>query len=93
VVGYGSNCDGTHVTAPDADGMRLAMTLALRDAGCARRHRLRERARHGHRVGDIAESRGHAAVFGARTPVSSTKGHTGHTLGACGALEARSASP
>lgn len=88
VVGYGSSSDGTHVTAPDAEGMRLAMTLALRDAGLrpddvdyVNAHAT------GTEVGDIAESLATAAVFGARTPVSSTKGHTGHTLGACGALE------
>ena len=39
-------------------------------------------------AGDIAESRGSFAVFGERTPVSSLKGHIGHTLGASGALEA-----
>jgi 3-oxoacyl-[acyl-carrier-protein] synthase II len=39
-------------------------------------------------VGDIAESHATLAVFGDRTPVSSLKGHLGHTLGACGALEA-----
>jgi 3-oxoacyl-[acyl-carrier-protein] synthase II len=88
VVGYGSSSDGTHVTAPDAEGMRLAMTLALRDAGM-RADDIDYVNAHatGTDVGDIAESVATAAVFGARTPVSSTKGHTGHTLGACGALE------
>lgn len=39
-------------------------------------------------IGDIAESKAIGEVFGATTRVSSTKGHTGHTLGACGAIEA-----
>ena len=38
--------------------------------------------------GDIAESHATAAIFGANTPISSLKSYTGHTLGACGALEA-----
>jgi 3-oxoacyl-[acyl-carrier-protein] synthase II len=39
-------------------------------------------------VGDVAEAEATRRVFGDAVPVSSTKGHTGHTLGACGALEA-----
>ena len=39
-------------------------------------------------VGDIAESTAVAEVFGGSTPISSLKGHFGHTLGACGAIEA-----
>lgn len=39
-------------------------------------------------VGDVAESIAIAKVFPTATPISSTKGHTGHTLGACGAIEA-----
>jgi 3-oxoacyl-[acyl-carrier-protein] synthase II len=38
--------------------------------------------------GDMAESLATAAVFGATTPISSLKSYFGHTLGACGALEA-----
>ena len=37
--------------------------------------------------GDIAESQATHAVFGDTIPVSTLKGHMGHTLGACGALE------
>ena len=39
-------------------------------------------------VGDVAESLATHAVFGDRVPVSTLKAHLGHTLGACGALEA-----
>jgi len=38
-------------------------------------------------LGDIVESQATFAVLGGDVPVSSTKGHTGHTLGACGAIE------
>ena len=39
-------------------------------------------------LGDIAESHATQLVFGSKTPISSLKSYTGHTLGACGALEA-----
>jgi 3-oxoacyl-[acyl-carrier-protein] synthase II len=39
-------------------------------------------------IGDIAESQATFAIFGDRVPVSSLKGNLGHTLGACGAIEA-----
>ena len=39
-------------------------------------------------VGDIAESQATVRVFGSNTPMSTVKGHMGHTLGAAGALEA-----
>ena len=39
-------------------------------------------------AGDVAESHAMARVYGSETPVSSLKGHLGHSLGACGALEA-----
>lgn len=89
LLGYGCSCDGTHLTAPSPDGMARAMQLALEDAG------LSPDAVdyiNGHAtatdVGDIAESQAVHGVFGSKVPLSSTKGHTGHTLGACGAIEA-----
>src|SRR4029079_211462 len=88
IVGYGTNCDGTHVTNPSRDGMRGAMELALRSAGTTpdtidyvNAHAT------GTVIGDIAESQATFAVFGDRVPVSSLKGNLGHTLGACGGLE------
>jgi 3-oxoacyl-[acyl-carrier-protein] synthase II len=89
LAGYGTNCDGHHVTNPDAEGMRRVMELSLRDAGL-------EPAAIGYvnahgtatEAGDIAESAATAAAIGTRTPISSLKGALGHTLGACGALEA-----
>jgi 3-oxoacyl-[acyl-carrier-protein] synthase II len=89
LLGYGTNCDGTHVTNPSAAGMAGAMRLALRDArlDASRIDYVNAHAT-ATEVGDIAESRATAEVLGANVPVSSTKSFTGHTLGACGAIEA-----
>jgi 3-oxoacyl-[acyl-carrier-protein] synthase II len=88
VIGFGTTCDGQHVTMPSTDGMAAAMRKALGDAGInadevdyINAHATATAA------GDIAESQATMRVFGDRVPISSTKGHTGHTLGACGALE------
>jgi 3-oxoacyl-[acyl-carrier-protein] synthase II len=89
VLGYGTNCDGSHITSPSTEGMAAAMRLALDDAGVApsdigyiNAHATATE------VGDIAESHATLEVMGPRVPISSTKSFTGHTLGACGAIEA-----
>jgi 3-oxoacyl-[acyl-carrier-protein] synthase II len=89
VVGFGTNSDGEHVTQPRVESMSAVMQLALADAqlepaaiGYVNAHGTATA------IGDIAESKAMAAVFGARIPTASLKGHLGHTLGACGALEA-----
>jgi 3-oxoacyl-[acyl-carrier-protein] synthase II len=89
VVGFGTNCDGKHITNPDTMGMRRVIELALADAGLTA-GQIHYVNAHGTatRLGDIAESHATHAVFGGRVPVSTIKGFTGHTLGACGALEA-----
>jgi 3-oxoacyl-[acyl-carrier-protein] synthase II len=89
IVGAASNSDGSHVTRPRQDTMQRVMELALANAGV-------EPARigyvNGHGTstehGDIAETQATAALFGARMPISSQKSYLGHTMGACGALEA-----
>jgi len=89
LVGYGSCADGAHLTNPDVAGMRRALELALDDAGLPAREIGYVNAHAtATDVGDVAESEATHAVLGARVPVSSLKGHFGHTLGACGALEA-----
>ena len=88
VLGYATNSDGAHVTQPTAATMQRVMEMALEDAEidadaigyvCA----------HGTATarGDIAESQATFGVFGERMPISALKSYTGHTLGACGALE------
>ena len=89
LVGFGTNSDGCHVTQPNAATMQTAMQLALDDAalqpsdiGYINAHGTSTQQ------GDIAESHATARLFGAHTPISSLKSYMGHTLGACGALEA-----
>lgn len=89
IVGYGTNSDGAHVTEPHAETMAQAMQLALDDAGLAPEQIGYVNA-HGTATakGDVAETRATQAVLGAGKPISSLKSYIGHTLGACGALEA-----
>ena len=89
VAGFCENTDGTHVTNPNAETMRLALTGALEDAGIpptaigyVNGHGTATRA------GDIAETAATRAALGFAAPISSTKSYVGHTLGACGSLEA-----
>ncbi|HMB57057.1 MAG TPA: beta-ketoacyl-ACP synthase [Arenimonas sp.] len=89
IVGFGTNSDGQHVTQPNAATMAIAMRLALQDADLPPEAIAYVNA-HGTATdhGDIAETTATNAVFGERMPISSLKSYTGHTLGACGALEA-----
>lgn len=89
VVGFGTNSDGQHVTQPSAETMEVAIRLSLSDADLAAGD-IGYISAHGTATGrgDVAESHATAAVFGNVTPISSLKSYTGHTLGACGALEA-----
>ena len=89
IVGFGTNSDGCHITHPNAVTMQIAMELALADAGLPpsaigyiNAHGT------GTQHGDIAESQATCNIFGANVPFSSQKSYMGHTLGACGALEA-----
>ena len=89
LVGFGSNSDGTHVTRPSSETMEVAMRLALEDAQLSPAA-IGYVSAHGTATdrGDIAESQATARLFGSRMPISAFKSFTGHTLGACGALEA-----
>ncbi|HEY0061239.1 MAG TPA: beta-ketoacyl-ACP synthase [Telluria sp.] len=89
LVGFGTNSDGCHVTQPNAVTMQGAMQLALNDAGLAPSAIGYVNA-HGTATeqGDIAETTATAQLFGPDMPISSLKSYMGHTLGACGALEA-----
>ena len=88
IVGYGSNTDGQHVTRPDSEMMGRCMQLALKDAQLTAADIDYVNA-HGtsNDQGDIAESQATARILG-KKPISSLKSYFGHTLGACGAIEA-----
>lgn len=88
VVGFGTNCDGSHITQPNATTMQAVIELALADANLAPQ-KIGYINAHGTATehGDIAESNATYKVFSDNTPISSLKGNLGHTLGACGALE------
>jgi 3-oxoacyl-[acyl-carrier-protein] synthase II len=89
LVGFGTNSDGKHATQPEASTMGIAMQLALDEAGIES-DAIGYVNGHGTATvrGDIAETEATRHVFGREVPISSLKSYTGHTLGACGALEA-----
>lgn len=89
LAGYATNCDGVHITQPDASGQARAMAAALADAGLAAGD-IGYLNAHGTATtaGDAAEAESIARVFGAGgVPVSSSKATHGHLLGAGGAVE------
>ena len=89
IVGYGTNSDGSHVTQPQSPTMQIALRLALEDAGLSPEAIGFVNA-HGTATegGDIAESRATADTLGHGAPIHSLKSYLGHTLGACGSIEA-----
>lgn len=89
VVGFGTDTDGRHVTQPNSVTMARAISLALADSGLPASEIGYVNA-HGTATdqGDVAEGQATAGIFGSRVPVSTVKSYTGHTLGACGSLEA-----
>lgn len=89
IGGFATNNDGFHVTHPNPVTVERVMRMCLQNAEAnpgdidyVNAHAT------GTRVGDEVEAQATYAVFGDLVPVSSLKGHLGHTLGACGALEA-----
>jgi 3-oxoacyl-[acyl-carrier-protein] synthase II len=89
IVGFGTNSDGHHITQPAPETMQVALRLALADAGLDA-EAIGFVNGHGTATdwGDLAESKATAAVFGHRMPIHSLKSYFGHTLGACGSIEA-----
>ncbi|MEK9938048.1 MAG: beta-ketoacyl-ACP synthase II [Ilumatobacter sp.] len=92
ILGAASNADAHHITAPSPGGVGAiqCMQLALTDAGIEPAE-IRQVNAHGTStpLNDAAEAAAVSEVFGeSAVPVVSTKGVTGHALGAAGALEA-----
>ncbi len=91
LLGVGESSDAHHMSAPHPDGIgaALAMAKALEAAGLGP-DAIDYVNLHGTatRIGDTAEDQAVVSLFGDNTPCGSTKGHTGHTLGASGIVEA-----
>jgi 3-oxoacyl-[acyl-carrier-protein] synthase-1 len=91
LLGVGESSDAYHMSSPHPEGLgaRLAMQEALAMAGLSP-GQIDYINLHGTATpsNDLAEGRAVAGLFGASVPCSSTKGATGHTLGAAGGLEA-----
>lgn len=89
IIGFGTSTDGTHITSPNRDKMISALELALKDADISS-DKIDYVNAHGTATiqGDVAETNATYDVFKRAIPISSIKSYTGHTLGACGAVEA-----
>jgi len=89
LIGFGTNSDGAHLVRPKIETMSKVMQLAIADAGIngddigyVSAHATATQ------YGDIAEAQATGQVLGSNTPISSLKSYMGHSLGACGAIEA-----
>ncbi len=91
LLGYGESSDAYHMSSPHPEGAGavLAMERGLACAGLAP-HDIDYINLHGTATpaNDLSEDKAVCAVFGTNVPCSSTKGWTGHTLGAAGITEA-----
>jgi len=91
LLGIGESSDAYHMSSPHPEGLgaKMAMESALKMAGLEAAD-IDYINLHGTatQTNDSAESKAINAVFGSYTPCSSTKGATGHTLGAAGGIEA-----
>uniref|UniRef100_UPI0004636E56 beta-ketoacyl-[acyl-carrier-protein] synthase family protein n=1 Tax=Clostridium sp. 12(A) TaxID=1163671 RepID=UPI0004636E56 len=90
IIGYGSSCDAYHIVAPDikGEGAALSMKKALKDAGI-KSVEVDYINCHGTgtKLNDESEYNAMELVFNHSVYASSTKGMTGHLLGACGIIE------
>ncbi|MFC6284458.1 MULTISPECIES: beta-ketoacyl-ACP synthase II [Polaromonas] len=91
VIGFGMSADAYHMTAPDIDGPRRSMVMALKNAG-VNADEVQYLNAHGTStpLGDLNETNAIKAAFGDHAKnlvVSSTKSMTGHLLGGAGGIE------
>ncbi|MBB1162411.1 beta-ketoacyl-ACP synthase II [Aquariibacter albus] len=91
LAGFGMSADAYHMTAPDVDGPKRSMQLALKDAGL-NTDQVQYLNAHGTStpLGDVNETNAIKAAFGAdakQLVVNSTKSMTGHLLGGAGGIE------
>lgn len=89
IISFKTNCDASHITQPRQETIQICMEEALKQAKLDAKQ-IGYISAHGTATarGDIAESNAVANIYGNQTPISSLKSYFGHTLGACGAIEA-----
>jgi len=88
IIGFATTSDTSSIANPDAGAMFDCMRLALEDAGLAADDLDYINAHAtGTIQGDVAETKAIRQLVGDRVPVSSLKGHLGHTMAASGAIE------
>lgn len=88
ITGYATNCTGAQISQSDSGSIERCIKLALDDAGITASDVDYVSAHATSTIaGDKAEAEAIYSVFGSTVPVSSLKGHLGHTLGASGAIE------
>ncbi len=89
IIGFGTNTDGNHITTPNRPTVARVMELSLENAKLSP-DKIGYINAHGTGTiqGDMTESNATYDVFKRAVPISSLKSYTGHTLGACGAIEA-----
>ncbi len=88
VLGFATSNDAMNISSPDAGSVEACLRQALEHAGLSPRDIDYVNAHAtGTELGDAAEGRALERVFGGQTPVSSLKGHLGHSLAASGGLE------
>jgi 3-oxoacyl-[acyl-carrier-protein] synthase II len=88
VIGFSTTSDTSSIASPDIDAMVKCMQLALKDAGLTVADIDYVNAHGtGTEQGDIAEAKAIQQLFADRVPVSSLKGHLGHTMAASGTIE------
>jgi 3-oxoacyl-[acyl-carrier-protein] synthase I len=91
LFGYGESSDAYHMTSPQPDGRGMAQSMQMAlESSKLNANQISYINLHGTatQANDKAEDKAVAQVFGSLTPCSSTKGWTGHTLGAAGISEA-----
>jgi 3-oxoacyl-[acyl-carrier-protein] synthase II len=88
VLGFATNCNGTHLTNSNPEGIEACIRAGLAQAGLVAEEigYINAHAT-ATETGDRAEAEATHRVFGYGPPISSLKGHMGHTLGASGAIE------
>ncbi len=89
IISFATNCDASHITQPRQETIQICMEDAIKQASL-KPNDIGYISAHGTATtkGDIAESNAVANIYGDKTPISSLKSYFGHTLGACGAIEA-----